>query len=146
MTWSSDTNSSDRERRLDEAIAAYLAAEDAGDPPGRDDFLARDPELVDGLRAFFREHDRLGRLAAPWREAAGPLTGTVTAPQFTVTAGSQTTIDTKASDPARDDTLAPGTYIRYLGDYELLKSLARGAWVSFTRPARSASIARWPSR
>jgi serine/threonine-protein kinase len=62
---------SENERRLDEILAAFLAAEDAGQTPDLDAILVKHPDLADELRAFFQGHDRIGRLAAPLRAVAG---------------------------------------------------------------------------
>src|SRR5262245_39752778 len=59
--------SSDRERRLNDVIAAYLEAVDAGQRPDRDEWLRRHPDLADELRAFFANHDRLAQLGQPLR-------------------------------------------------------------------------------
>ncbi len=50
---------SEREQRLDQAIALYLDAVDAGEAPDRADFLARHPDLAADLRSFFADEDRL---------------------------------------------------------------------------------------
>ena len=42
-------HSSDRERRVDEAVAAYYQALESGTPPARDTFLARYPDLAPRL-------------------------------------------------------------------------------------------------
>jgi WD40 repeat protein/tRNA A-37 threonylcarbamoyl transferase component Bud32 len=54
---------SEREQRLDLAIAAYLEAAGAGRPPDRSDFLARHSDLALELRSFFADEDRLKGLA-----------------------------------------------------------------------------------
>jgi hypothetical protein len=59
-----------REERVDAAILAYLQAVDAGQPPDRQEFLARYPDLSAELQAFFDDHDRVGRLTQ--REPSGP--------------------------------------------------------------------------
>ena len=61
---------SDRERRIEEIIADFLAAEDQGQPLALEAILAQHPDLVDELRAFFKDHDRIGSLAAPLRAVA----------------------------------------------------------------------------
>src|SRR4051812_20422393 len=50
---------SSEDRRLEEALAEYLLAEELGRPPGRPTFLARYPELADRLRAFLDNKERL---------------------------------------------------------------------------------------
>ena len=141
MTQRSDIDLSDRERRLDQAIAAYLAAEDAGHPPGRDDFLTKDPELADGLRSFFHENDRISRLAAPLREAAETISTSVADPDLTISCGFQTTVAIPLCDADRHDALAVGTFVRYLGDYELLKVIGQGG-MGIVFQARQISLNR----
>jgi eukaryotic-like serine/threonine-protein kinase len=120
LTHQHGPDSSDRDRRLDEAIAAYLAAEDNGNPPARGEFLNGYPDLADGLRAFFREHDRFGRLAQPLHAAAAPVAATVDVQPN----GAGSTAD-GANRP--DDGLpAPGDRVPYFGDYQLLKVLGHG--------------------
>ena len=63
---------SGHEGRLNELIAAYLEADQAGCPPDRDEWLARHPEHAGELRQFLDAHQRLARLGAPLR-AAAPL-------------------------------------------------------------------------
>jgi serine/threonine protein kinase len=61
---------SDRELRLEEIIAAFLVAEDHGQPLAFEAILVQHPDLVDELHAFFKEHRRMGSLVAPLREVA----------------------------------------------------------------------------
>ena len=63
----------DREQRLEQVIADYLVAEDAGTPQDFEELVAAHHDLADDLRTFFREYHRIGRLSAPLRDAArGP--------------------------------------------------------------------------
>lgn len=53
----------DDDHRVDEAIAEYLAACDAGRPMEREVFLARHPEIAENLRSFLDDHARMRCLA-----------------------------------------------------------------------------------
>ena len=50
---------------------------------------------------------------------------------------------TAGRDGSAGPGLPAGTRVRYFGDYELRESWAKAAWGSSTRPASSASTARW---
>jgi hypothetical protein len=61
-----------RDHRVDEIIAAYLEAVDAGRTPDRQELLARHPDLAPDLEVFFADHDRVDQLAQPLRLPAPP--------------------------------------------------------------------------
>src|SRR5262245_54017658 len=77
-------SSSEREERIDEALATYFAAVDAGQPPDRKEFLAGHPDIAADLEAFFADQKRVlnlgGRLGlldpvkslAPGKRASTP--------------------------------------------------------------------------
>jgi hypothetical protein len=67
----SSPESTERERRLEEILAAYLAAEDAGQAPEPEALITRFPDLADELCAFLQELERIRSLAAPLRAVAG---------------------------------------------------------------------------
>src|SRR5262245_22190069 len=86
----------DHDERVDAALAEYLAACDAGNPPIREAFLATYPDLADSLAALIDDHERM-------RPAAD--------------------LDsTSCESPAQ----RPLGTVRYIGDYELLAEIARG--------------------
>ncbi len=64
------TDESEREHRVNEVMAGYVQAADAGTAPDRDELLARHPDLAAELRVFFADYDRVNRLAEPLRDAA----------------------------------------------------------------------------
>src|SRR4051794_15210557 len=101
----------DRERRVDEAIAAYLEAEDRGIAPDRQAFLAGHPELAAELEVFLVDHDRVGRLAGPRRVAGGGLDDRSDAP-------------TMALDGRGWPSEVEG--LGRIGDYELREEIGRG--------------------
>src|SRR5436309_231180 len=111
----------ERDERLHEVMAEYLQAVDTGQQPVRQDFLNRHPALADELREFFANQDRADRLAEPLRAGNEP-----DAPTLAVAGAA---------------VLAPGTAVRYFGDYELLEPLARGGMGVIYR-ARQVSLNR----
>jgi tRNA A-37 threonylcarbamoyl transferase component Bud32/tetratricopeptide (TPR) repeat protein len=58
------------EEQLDEAVAAYLEAVERGSAPSREEWLARYPDLAEGLATYFADTDRVRCWTVPFCEAA----------------------------------------------------------------------------
>src|SRR5438132_9080571 len=57
------------EERLNEVIAAYIQAVDAGKRPSQQEILAQHPDLAGLLKDFFADHDRMRQAAVPFQPA-----------------------------------------------------------------------------
>src|SRR5438132_14045381 len=93
-----------QERRVNDVIAAYLKAVQAGEKPDRPQWLARHPELADELAAFFADQDQFDRLAEPLRAVLPPPCPA-------------------AAIPEAADTVTIGSQVRRFGDYELFEEI-----------------------
>ena len=60
---SDDSGDYSANERLNEIIAEYLAAAEAGEAPDRREFLDRHADLADELKSFFADHDKMKELA-----------------------------------------------------------------------------------
>src|SRR5262245_45211051 len=118
-----------REERVNEVIAAYLQAAQAGRPPDREELLAAHPDLAAELAEFFADQDRFDHLAGPLRAVAaagGPPPPADGVPTLA---------------PGEAPAAPPGTRVRYFGDYELLEEVAQGGMGVVYR-ARQVSLNR----
>jgi WD40 repeat protein/tRNA A-37 threonylcarbamoyl transferase component Bud32 len=109
-----------RERRLQEALAEYLEAVEAGRAPDRRRWLERHADLAADLESFLAGHDAVARVAGSFRPPA---------------AGAPTLGVGEAPAPV------PLGSVRYFGDYELLEEVARGG-MGVVYKARQASLNR----
>jgi WD40 repeat protein len=115
-----------REERVNEAIAAYLRAAEAGQAPDPEGWLAQHADLADELRSFLADRDGFRRLAGELPAAPPPAAGAAEA--LTLAPG-------EPRPEAKLDT------VRYFGDYELLEEIARGGMGVVFR-ARQVSLNR----
>jgi WD40 repeat protein len=104
------------DQRVDEVLAEYLQAVQAGRAPDRKEFLARHPELTADLAAFFADDAAVRDMAAPFRPT----------PQAT----------------AGDTAVVPALPIsQRFGDYEILEEFARSG-MGIVYKARQISLDR----
>jgi WD40 repeat protein len=101
-----------RQLRLDEVLAEYMQAVESGHGPGRDELLARHPDLAPELRAFFTDQDGFDHLVGPVRATSSSAPG---------------------RPPMLLPTLVPGgrdagaqAQAPPFGDYRLLEVIGRG--------------------
>ena len=140
---------SEREKRLDEVISTYLAAEDAGTATDAEKLMALHPDLAEELCAFLLGRTSSRQLPSSlgtggWEAAdlttdrdSGPIgferpraelldllaTGEKTSQ---ATDGHEATSGTTANAGGERDLVGTGTHVLYFGDYELLSVLGRG--------------------
>jgi hypothetical protein len=117
---------SEHEERLEEVLAAYLEAVEAGQRPDQQEWLARYPDLAAELAKFFANQEQVAQLAAPLRAIAQP--------EQADAAAEAPTVGPAAAVPV-------GAKVRYFGDYELLEEIARGGMGVVYR-ARQVSLNR----
>ncbi len=104
---------------LEEIIAEYLAAVEAGQPPSQAELIAKYPAHADELREFFADKQQIDQLVRDDKQKTPAAGLTPTLPQ-------KPAIDSEAASPPATSESLMGKSIRYLGDYELLAEIGRG--------------------
>jgi WD40 repeat protein len=152
----------EREQRLNEVIAAYLEALEAGNPPDRMSLSAQHPDLAAELASFFANQDHVARLTAPFRQGMASEDPSRRTPDLAAlgrAAHQAVTLPFPAlpgedsrerdqegrggeSGQASPDALeGTETRVRYFGDYELIEIIAAGG-MGVVYKARQVSLNR----
>jgi tRNA A-37 threonylcarbamoyl transferase component Bud32 len=110
--------------RLNKILAEYLQAVESDESPDQESLLQEYPEYASELRTFFAakgQVDEIVQAAANDRQASSGTEMPTLPPE-------QTAIDAPTMDSVGTPNVAPapGTTVRYFGDYELLEEIARG--------------------
>jgi eukaryotic-like serine/threonine-protein kinase len=120
----------DREQRLEQAMAEYIQAEDAGQVPEPQAFLARYSDLRPELDEFLAYRSELAWLVDPLAPRAPRKPDVVRPPELAAAQGSTQSNVTIEDAPAavnfQEVPLVNGTRVRYFGDYELINKLGWG--------------------
>jgi serine/threonine protein kinase len=112
-------DSSARRQRVDEVIAAWLEAVDAGGAPDQEEFISKHSDIADELTSFFADCSQFERLAEPLQADAG-------APKEHPADVIVPSSSESGESPNTTGGTSNGTKARNFGDYELLKEIARG--------------------
>lgn len=120
---------SSRDARLNQVLLAYVEALQGGQAPDQCQVLAAHPDLQKELTAFFTSHDRVERIAAPFRKASREAAGEE-APAHSCDlsdrpVGHDADRVSSSTRSAACPTREP-VDIGQLGDFRLLREVGRG--------------------
>ncbi len=107
-------------KRLDEILARYLAAVEAGEQVDRAKLMAEHPTLADPLQSFFQNHDQMRGMVARSAPTSGPLE----LPLRPSTAHDMPTGPISREKPHGEESGVDR--LGRFGDYELIEEIERG--------------------
>jgi eukaryotic-like serine/threonine-protein kinase len=151
----------ERDGQLDDVIASYLEAVEAGNPVDRVALTAEHPDLAAELAVFFANQDHVARLTAPLRDGATADSrhSKGLSPRDFDPPAAAATVPFPGVFPAREDENNPGaalsrtggsqsdsgepteSRVSYFGDYELIEVIAQGG-MGVVYKARQVSLNR----
>ncbi len=111
---------SDFEARLDEVLAGFLEAVEAGESPDRSRLLANHPDLADELQAFFDDDDWMRQVSRPEPTDTSLHDSRCILESTVISALAPSFVAYRSPDDA-DPSRA-----YHFGDYELLEEIGRG--------------------
>jgi serine/threonine-protein kinase len=142
----------DHEDQLNDAIAKYVEAVEAGSRPDQAQLVALYPDLADELRALIANYEQMNKSAEPLRptepdshsSSAGIARNAATLPPSSLSDGPAASDATPEVGAGQEPSMLSqhsSTRLRYFGDYELLEEIARGG-MGVVYKARQVSLNR----
>jgi serine/threonine-protein kinase len=111
--------------QLDEILAKYLQAAEAGEPLDKAQLLLDHPAYANQLRQFFADKSRIDRVIGAVESGESPnIPGD--APTLPPTDTNPLEAPTLGAQAESNAASRLGAMMRYFGDYELLNEIARG--------------------
>jgi WD40 repeat protein/serine/threonine protein kinase len=130
-------NETPSDERVNEVIAEYLLAIEAGRAPDLEKFVNSHPEIAAELRAFFADRAQFQRFVEPVQQVAAAAARNPANVNRDDTDRMALTLAPNGSTT----TVEPLGTVRYFGDYELLQEIARGG-MGVVYKARQVNLSR----
>jgi serine/threonine protein kinase len=119
-----NADDSEREKRLQQVLLAYVEAVQEGRTPDRRQLLSDHPELAVELKEFLALRDQIDRLAAPLREMA--VASASPRPVSELLSPASAAVFQAAHKESPGQTTAPASELGQIGEFRLLREIGRG--------------------